>query len=60
MYISREKGLAEATLINFHYCSFGIIFPQWHIKKGSFFSLLYYVFFAVQSESEIRFLRSNL
>ena len=28
-------------------------------KKGPFF-LLYYVFFAVQSESEIRFLRSNL
>ena len=37
----------------------GNIFFKVISKKGLFF-LLYYVIFAVQSESEIRFLRSNL
>ena len=36
---------------------FGYSFSLRSYKKGPFF-LLYYVFFAVQSESEIRFLRS--
>ena len=29
-------------------------------KKGCFFSLLFYVFFDVESESEVRFCRSPL
>ena len=37
----------------------GYYFPLRAYKKGPFF-LIYYVFFAVQSESEIHFWRSNL
>ena len=53
-YVIRWSLITSCFLLSWVMFSFKVI------SKKVFFFLLYYVFFAVQSESEIRFLRSNL